>query len=125
MRKLRMTIGKVTIDAELFETPTADALYAAAPFEARATTWGEEVYFIAPIRTEREADAREVVQPGELAYRVEGDAVVIGFGPTPNSEGDEIRLAIPANVWGRTDNDVRQLARVEAGELIRVDVLED
>ncbi|MBC7952973.1 MAG: hypothetical protein H7Z12_14295 [Rhodospirillaceae bacterium] len=121
MRKLRMTIGSVTIEAELFDTPTADALYAAAPFESRATTWGEEVYFTAPVRTEREADAREVVEPGELAYRVEGEAVVIGFGPTPNSQADEIRLAMPANVWARTSDDVRQLAKVEAGQLIRVE----
>lgn len=121
MRKLRMTIGSVTIDAELFDTPTADALYAAAPFEARATTWGEEVYFIAPVRAEREPDARDVVEPGELAYRVEGEAVVIGFGPTPNSQADEIRLALPANVWARTSDDVRQLTKVEAGQLIRVE----
>jgi uncharacterized protein len=123
MRKLLMTIGSVTIEAELFDTPTADALYAAAPFESRATTWGEEVYFTAPVRTEREADAREVVEPGELAYRVEGEAVVIGFGPTPNSQADEIRLAMPANVWARTNDDVRQLAKVEAGQLIRVEPL--
>lgn len=122
MRKLKLTIGKVVIHAELFETPTANALFAAAPFEARATHWGEEVYFTVPsLHTEREADAREVVQPGELAFRVEGEAVVIGYGPTPNSEGEEIRLAMPANVWGRTDDDVRQLAKVEAGELIRVE----
>lgn len=121
MRKLRMTMGSVTIDAELLDTPTAGALYAAAPFESRATIWGEEVYFTAPVRTEREADAREVVEPGELAYRVEGEAVVIGFGPTPNSQADEIRLALPANVWARTSDDVRKLAKVEAGQLIRVE----
>lgn len=123
MRKLRLIIGKVTIDAELFDTPTADALFAAAPFESRATTWGEEVYFTVPVRSEREADARDVMQPGELAFRVEGEAVVIGYGPTPNSEGEEIRLAMPANVWGRTGDDVRQLSKVEAGELIRVEPL--
>ncbi|HTH16564.1 MAG TPA: cyclophilin-like fold protein [Magnetospirillum sp.] len=125
MRKLRLHIGKLAIDAELFDTPTADALYAAAPFESRATTWGGEVYFTVPVRTEREHDARDVVQPGELAFRVEGEAVVIGYGPTPNSSGDEIRLAMPANVWGITTHDVRQLQDVEAGELIRVEALVD
>jgi hypothetical protein len=124
MRKLRMMIGKVTIDAVLRDTPTAAALYAAAPFESRATTWGEEVYFTAPVHVEREADAHDVVQPGDLAFRVEGEAVVIGFGPTPVSHGSEIRLATPANVWGRTEDDVRQLAKVEAGELIRVEQLD-
>jgi hypothetical protein len=119
-----MTIGKVTIEAELFDTPTAEALYAAAPFESRATTWGGEVYFTVPLHVEREPEAREVVEPGELAFRVEGEAVVIGYGPTPNSAGEEIRLAMPANVWGVTRDDVRQLQKVEAGELIRVEPLD-
>lgn len=124
MRKLRLVIGKLEIEAELLDTPTADALYAAAPFEARAAHWGEEVYFTVPLGVEREAGARDVVQPGELAFRVEGEAVVIGYGPTPNSEDTEIRLAMPANVWGVTKTNVRQLRKVEAGDLIRVDVLE-
>lgn len=124
MRKLRLTVGKVVIEADLFDTPTANALFDAAPFESRATRWGEEVYFTVPVRTEREADARDVVEPGELAFRVEGEAVVIGYGPTPNSEGEEIRLAMPANVWGRTNDDVRQLGKVEAGDLIRVEALD-
>lgn len=125
MRKLRLTFGKMAIVAELRDTPTADALYAAAPFESRAAHWGEEVYFTIPLGVEREADAREVMQPGDLAFRVEGEAVVIGYGLTPNSEGEEIRLAMPANVWGTTADDVRQLRKVEAGDLIRVEPVED
>lgn len=121
MRKLRITLGKVVIEAELFETPTADALFASAPFETRAVRWGDEVYFTAPIRVEREAAAREVVEAGELAFRVEGEAVIIGYGPTPNSDGEEIRLAMPANVWGRTRDDVHKLRKVEPGELIKVE----
>jgi hypothetical protein len=124
MRKLKLTIGPVAIVAELLDTPTADALYAAAPFEARATTWGEEVYFPAPVKVDREAAAREVVEPGELAFRIEGEAVVIGFGPTPRSEGEEIRLASAANIWARTSADVHRLAEVEGGDLVRVEVVE-
>lgn len=124
MRKLKMTIGGVTIFAELLDTATADAIYAAAPFESRATTWGEEVYFNAPVRLGREADAREVIEPGELAFRIEGEAIVIGWGRTPRSEDGEIRLAAPANVWGRAVEDVKRLATVEAGDPIRVEVAE-
>lgn len=125
MRKLRLTFGKLAIVAELRDTPTANALYAAAPFESRAAHWGEEVYFTIPLGVEREDDAREIMQPGDLAFRVEGEAVVIGYGPTPNSEGEEIRLAMPANVWGFTADDVRQLRKTEAGDLIRVEVVEE
>lgn len=124
MRRLRMTFGRISIDAELFDTPTADALYKAAPFESRATTWGKKVYFRTPVRVrEREPDARAVVEAGELAFWLEGDAIAIGFGPTPVSEADEIRLVTPGNVWGRALGDVRKLSAVEAGALIRVEVL--
>lgn len=123
MRKLKMTIGPVTIHAELFDTPTADAIYAAAPFEARATTWGDEVYFQAPVKLDREPGARDVVEPGEVAFRTEGEAIVIGWGPTPASEGEEIRLASPSNVWARVVEDVRRLGHVEAGDAIRVEAL--
>ncbi|MDA8231785.1 MAG: cyclophilin-like fold protein [Magnetospirillum sp.] len=124
MRRLRMTIGKVVLHAELFDTPTAQAIWTAAPFEARATTWGEEVYFAVPVRAAREAGARDVVEPGELAFRIEGSAIVIGYGRTPVSLGDEIRLAAAANIWGRAVEDVRRLGPVEPGEPVRVEPVE-
>lgn len=121
MRKLRMTIGDVVIRAELFDTPTADALYKAAPFTASAMTWGDEVYFATPVSVPRESDARTVMEAGELAFWTDGDAIAIGFGPTPVSQGDEIRLASPSNVWGRALDDVQQLHAVAGGAAISVE----
>jgi hypothetical protein len=120
MRKLKITISDVEIGAELFDTPTADAIWAALPFEAKAQTWGKEIYFTTPVSADLESNARAVVEPGELAFWVEGNAIAIGFGPTPISRGEEIRLAAPTNIWGRALHDVKQLSRIRAGARIRV-----
>ena len=123
MKKLKMTIGGVEITAELFDTPTADAIWEALPFSSAARTWGEEVYFDTPVLAENEADARDVVEAGELAFWLAGSAIAIGFGPTPVSHGDEIRLASPCNIWGRAVEDVRGLVDVRDGAPITVEAL--
>ncbi len=125
MRKLKITIGSVELTAELLDTPTAAAIHAAVPFQSTASTWGEEVYFSTPVQIAREPDARDVVVAGELAFWVEGRSIAIGYGRTPISSGDEIRLAAPTNIWGHAVEDVRQLAAVADGDPISVEALED
>ena len=116
-----MTIGPEKLEAELFDTPTADAIYERLPFASTASTWGDEVYFSTPVRVEKESDAKDLVEAGELAFWVEGDSIAIGFGPTPVSRGEEIRLAARTNIWGRALAPVTQLKRVKDGDPIRVE----
>ncbi|NQV83639.1 MAG: hypothetical protein HQ494_07435 [Rhodospirillales bacterium] len=123
MQKIKMTIGGLIITAEMFDTPTADAIFQTLPFASTARTWGEEVYFDTPVRAEIETDARDVVEAGELAFWLAGSAIAIGFGPTPVSQGDEIRLASPCNIWGRALEDVRTLSGVWDGAAITVEAL--
>jgi hypothetical protein len=120
-RQLKMTIGSVVLEAELLDTPTAEAIWNALPFTSKANTWGEEVYFSTPVHVKREADARDVVQSGELAFWIEGDSIAIGFGRTPISQGNEIRLAARTNIWGKAKSDVKQLKSVKSGAPIKVE----
>jgi len=123
MRRIKLTAGSVEITAELRDTPTADAIYAALPIDSRARTWGDEVYFSVPVSAPLEPDARDLVQAGELAFWVEGECVAIGFGPTPISAGGEIRLAARTNIWADALDDVKRLAAVRAGDEIRLEAL--
>jgi len=120
-RALKITINEHNIVARLRNTDTADAIFAQLPFESTAQTWGEEVYFSTPVSNQvLEDDAKDVVQLGELAFWVEGDCIAIGFGPTPISHGDEIRLAARTNIWADSDFDLTALKSVQSGDAIRL-----
>jgi uncharacterized protein len=120
MSRIRFEFAKLTLDAELLDTPTAKAILAALPVASSALTWGEEVYFEVPVQVAREKTARAIVTPGEIAYWPDGPAIAIGFGRTPISQGDETRLASPCNVFARALGDVKALAAVKPGTKVTV-----
>lgn len=117
-----ITVGAVTIECETLDTPTAAAILAALPFSSSANTWGDEVYFTTPLSLEREADARDLMQLGEIAFWTDGDAIAIGYGETPISAPGEIRLASPVNVWARAISDVTTLRSAKSGDPIEVNL---
>lgn len=121
MRKVKITMGEVVLEAELLDTPTADRIYAALPIQGSANTWGDEVYFSTPVSADQEPDARDVMEPGDIAFWPPGSAIAIAFGPTPASHGSELRLASPGNVWARATGDVTALRAVKAGTPVTVE----
>jgi hypothetical protein len=124
MRRIRFEFDGQTLEADMLESQTAAAVAKKLPYEARVMTWGDEVYFDVPVETPREAEAREVMQPGDIAYWLGGPCIAIGFGRTPVSRGDEIRLASPANVFAKATSDVKALKSVRAGSRVRVSLVE-
>ena len=110
--------GRLT--AILNDTPTARVVWEALPHTASASTWGEEVYFVLPVRAELEDDARQVVDPGTVCFWTGGNSLALPYGPTPASQGDECRLVTEVNVIGSIEGDSRALSSVRDGIAIRV-----
>lgn len=119
-RQIRVSAGPVSALADLNDSATADALWAALPIEARASTWGDEIYFGIPVHHAEES-AVAVVEMGDIAYWPPGNAFCIFFGPTPASRGNEIRPASPVNVLGRVHGDAAAFKKVPSGARIVID----
>ncbi len=118
-KKIRIEAGGVNAEAELNDTETARLIWDALPVEARANTWGDEVYFDVPVTTGLE-NGVEVVEIGDLGYWPQGPAFCIFFGPTPMSVGDEIRPASAVNVVGKVLGDATVFRAVSGGETVRL-----
>ncbi|HUU55045.1 MAG TPA: cyclophilin-like fold protein [Armatimonadota bacterium] len=120
---IRITAGRVEVRGQLNDSETGRAIAKALPIEARGSTWGDEIYFAIPVSCGSE-DPKEVVEMGDLAYWPPGSAFCIFFGPTPASEGDEIRPASAVNVIGRVEGDATVLKAVRSGETVRIEAAE-
>ena len=120
MEKINISVENLSIEAELFETPTARNIMKALPFEGSVNVWGEEIYFNVKLHLELEPDARADVAVGDLAYWPAGPAFCIFFGPTPVSTGDQPRAYSPVNIFGRVSGDAGQFRTVSDGAAIKI-----
>ena len=88
------------IKLNLNNSQTALKLAKLSSFKAQINTWGEEIYFeTANLGIKPDKNARDIVTFGEAAYWCEGHSIAIGFGKTPVSIENEIRLVSKVNVF--------------------------
>ncbi|UCG56611.1 MAG: hypothetical protein JSU70_17320 [Phycisphaerales bacterium] len=120
-RQIRITAGEIQVEAELNDSPTAQAIADVLPIKASAQRWGGEIYFSIPVEAETEEGARDVLEPGELGYWPTGNAFCIFFGRTPASQDEEIRAASDVNIIGRVEGDVSRLWDVPDGAPILIE----
>lgn len=121
-REVFIHAGNIVLRARLLDTPTADRIWTSLPFYSTAEIWGGLVHFETHVETGCEPDARQTIALGEIAFWVEEDRVLIGFGMTPLSHPGEIRLPSSCNIWAKSLDDVRQLAPTRPGQ--RISILE-
>jgi hypothetical protein len=88
------------IKLNLDNSQTALKLAKLSSFKAQISTWGEEIYFeTTNLGIKPDKNARDIVNFGEVAYWCEGHSIAIGFGKTPVSIDNEIRLVSKVNVF--------------------------
>lgn len=118
-KKIIIEAGDVRMEAELNESETARLIWDSLPIEAKANTWGDEIYFGSPVEADLE-NGVEVVEVGDIGYWPTGSAFCVFFGPTPMSRGDEIRPASAVNIVGKVLGDARAFRSVSDGQAVRV-----
>ena len=88
------------INLNLDNSQTAIKLAKLSSFKAQINTWGEEIYFETfNLGIKPDKNAKDIVTFGEVAYWCEGHSIAIGFGKTPVSKENEIRLVSKVNVF--------------------------
>lgn len=121
MKKIKIKFSNNFIIVELNNTDTAKKIYDSCPIKSLTNTWGDEIYFETSIKVKKDKTAKDIINLGEIAYWVEGSSIAIGFGPTPISKADEIRLVTKANIIGKTKSNLSSLGMVNSGEIVIVE----
>jgi len=99
---MKLLVNNKTININLLNTKTAHIISKSMEFSSLISTWGDEIYFKTPIKgIKLEENARDTMDFGEIAYWVEGNSIAIGFGITPASINNEIRLVSKVNIWAK------------------------
>jgi len=121
--RISVRVGSCLLNATLSDSRVAQKIAGCLPVEAKARTWGEEVYFPVPVRTAIDAPVTRVSK-GDIGYWPDGACVCIFFGPTPMSRGDEIVPASAVEIIGRVEGDLSGLKAVRDGEKVEMSLRE-
>ena len=79
------------------------------------------IYFYTDVVANKEPNAKSIIELGEIADWPTGKAIAIGYGKTPISQKDEIRLADDCNIWGETNFDLKKLESISEGKPIKIE----
>ncbi len=118
---VKISVGAVTLQAELKPTRTAKAIYDLLPVETDLNVWGEEFYFKIPFVKDHRETATLKVAVGDIAYWGNGQAVAIFFGRTPVSTGPDPAPVDRVNLIGRVKGDATILRTVMGATKIRME----
>ncbi len=123
MRRIKISVSEIQREAELNDSPMAEAFWKALPIKGKANRWGDEIYFSVPVAP-AEGERKDVVEEGDIAFWPSGRAFCLFFGPTPISTEKEIRPASEVILLGKVEGDLEAFKSVKEGEEVTIEKIE-
>lgn len=112
-----ITVGPVTLYAELDDSRTARQLWMALPFESTADAWSGGLAFDVPVEAASVRDVQPGLEPGEIAYAAATSSLVICLDAEPyRAESTEVVGRVTAD----RSQVLARLRDVPAGSPVRV-----
>lgn len=102
--EIQVEIGNNVITLELNENnspKTVKSFLSNLPFTVGINLWGEEIYTDESPISEKEENAKPLVDLNDVAYWPTGKAICLFYGPTPIGQKGEIKPYSPVNVIGK------------------------
>ncbi len=98
---IQIKINNEIIKAELNNSAGAQELLKKLPMKVNMSRWGDEYYGSCGLTQELCAEAKVIMEVGEIAVWPAGNALCIFFGPTPVSTDGRPRAATEVNPVGK------------------------
>jgi len=119
--RIKISIGSVSVEAELKPNRTAKEIYEALPIEAQVNQWGEEFYCNIPGIKDHRETATTKVNVGDVAFWGLGGMLAIFYGRTPMSIGEDPVPADRVNVIGKIVGGIAPLKQVIGAATMKVE----
>ena len=122
---IKIIVSDIVLSCRLRKNKTANEITKLLPLKSSINTWGDEIYFEIPkISVNIENNAKDIVMLGEIAFWIEGNSIAIGFGRTPISKLNEIRLAARVNIWADAEypEQLKLLTKISDGHEISITI---
>ena len=122
---IRIIVSDIFLNCRLRKNKTANEIIKLLPLKSSVNTWGDEIYFEIPkINVNIEDNAKDIVKLGEIAFWIEGNSIALGFGRTPISKLNEIRLAARVNIWADAEypEQLTLLTKISDGHEISITI---